>query len=77
MFYFPYQVEDAVQEAIKKRGAKSNEIVKMKADRAKFEKEQQLQEKQLDTVVKDEADAMEMYTVSCYISSLKMSNKLM
>ena len=40
----------------------------MKADRVKFETEQELQEKKLNTVIKDEADAMEMYVAS-YISS--------
>ena len=53
---------------------KANEIEKMKADRSKFEKEQELEEKKLNTVIKDEADAMQMYAVSCYISSLKMAN---
>ena len=46
----------------------------MKADRVKFETEQELQEKKLNTVIKDEADAMEMYAVF-YISSLKMANE--
>ena len=41
----------------------------MKSDRVKFETEQQLQEKKLNTVVKDETDAMEMYAVS-YVGSL-------
>ena len=41
----------------------------MKADRAKFEKEQELQEKQLGTIIKDEADAMSLYDISCYISN--------
>ena len=46
----------------------------MKADRVKFETEQELQEEKLNTVIKDESDAMEMYAVS-YISSLKMANE--
>ena len=47
----------------------------MKADRIKYEKEQELEEKRLNTVIKDEADAMEMYAASYYISSLKMANE--
>lgn len=47
----------------------------MKADRIKFEKEQELEEKRLNTVIKDEADAMEKYAASYYISSLKMANE--
>jgi len=47
----------------------------MKADRIKFEKEQELEEKKLNTVIKDEADAMEMYAASYYISSLKNETK--
>lgn len=46
----------------------------MKADRIKFEKEQELEEKRLNTVIKDEADAMAKYATSYYISSLKMAN---
>lgn len=46
----------------------------MKADRIKFEKEQEIEEKKLNTVIKDEADAMQKYAVSCYISSFKIAN---
>jgi len=48
----------------------------MKADRSKFEKERELEEKKLNTVIKDEADAMQMYAVSCYIAAWKWQMQL-
>ena len=47
----------------------------MKSDRAKFEKEEEFQEERLNTVIKDEADAMEMYAASYYIKGLRMANE--